>query len=117
MKKAFYKIAQVNEMTGETSLVNVVLYCNTEADEQAAIAEAYNHECVFEEVEEEAKPLTIEERLTAIEKTIDAKPYLAGTWYYRGDKVTFNNSVYTCIAPVGVVCVWSPEEYRQYWSL
>lgn len=42
--------------------------------------------------------------------------YTAGTWYYAGDKVTFDGKVYECIAPDGVVCVWSPSEYAAYWS-
>lgn len=25
-------------------------------------------------------------------------------------------SVYTCIAPAGVVCTWSPDEYPAYWE-
>lgn len=62
-------------------------------------------------------PLTVDERLTALENAAPAPAdYVAGTWYYRGDKVLFNDEVYTCIAPVGVVCVWSPVEYPTYWS-
>lgn len=62
------------------------------------------------------KPLTVEERLTALEKTISAPEYVAGTWYYRGDKVTYEGDTYRCIAPEGVVCVWSPSEYTKYWQ-
>lgn len=43
--------------------------------------------------------------------------YQVGKTYYRGDKVTFNGNVYTCIAPEGAVCVWSPVEYPVYWEL
>ena len=42
--------------------------------------------------------------------------YVAGKWYYNGDKVTYNGKRYTCIAPAGVVCVWSPDEYATYWE-
>ena len=42
--------------------------------------------------------------------------YTAGTWYYAGDKVTFEGKVYECTAPDGVVCVWSPTEYPAYWE-
>lgn len=42
--------------------------------------------------------------------------YVAGKWYYNGDKVSYNGKRYTCIAPSGVVCVWSPDEYATYWE-
>ena len=42
--------------------------------------------------------------------------YEAGKWYYNGDKMTYNGKRYTCIAPAGVVCVWSPDEYAPYWK-
>lgn len=42
--------------------------------------------------------------------------YVAGKWYYNGDKVTYNGKRYTCTAPSGVVCVWSPDEYPTYWE-
>lgn len=43
--------------------------------------------------------------------------FVVGKTYYNGDKVTFNGSVYKCIAPKGDVCVWSPVEYPVYWEL
>lgn len=42
--------------------------------------------------------------------------YVAGKWYYNGDKVSYNDKRYTCTAPSGVVCVWSPDEYPAYWE-
>ena len=42
--------------------------------------------------------------------------YVAGKWYYNGDKVSYNGKRYTCIAPDGVVCVWNPDEYPAYWE-
>lgn len=42
--------------------------------------------------------------------------YIPGKWYRAGDRCTFNGKVYTCIAPDGVVCVWSPAEYPDYWE-
>ena len=39
-----------------------------------------------------------------------------GKWYYAGDIVTFGDTVYECIAPEGVVCVWSPTDYPAYWQ-
>ena len=41
--------------------------------------------------------------------------YVTGHWYYTGDKVSFDGTSYECIAPDGVVCVWSPSEYPEYW--
>lgn len=46
-----------------------------------------------------------------------APEYEAGKWYYTGDLVTFEGKTYKCIAPEGVVCVWSPKEYPTYWEL
>jgi len=58
-----------------------------------------------------------EEETENIEPTALTYPeYTAGKWYYAGDKVTFDGKVYECIAPEGVVCVWSPSEYAAYWK-
>ena len=43
-------------------------------------------------------------------------PYLEGKWYYTGDKCSENGKNYTCTAPEGVVCVWSPSTYPAYWK-
>lgn len=50
------------------------------------------------------------------EQTETAPEYTAGKWYYAGDKVTFGGKVYTCTAPAGLVCVWSPATYPAYWT-
>lgn len=42
--------------------------------------------------------------------------YIAGHWYYAGDKITFEGVRYVCIAPEGAVCTWSPTEYPAYWT-
>ena len=42
--------------------------------------------------------------------------YVVGKWYYNGNGVTFEGKKYDCIAPEGVVCVWSPAEYPTYWQ-
>lgn len=66
----------------------------------------------------------IENRLRVLEEgkqesneTETAPEYQAGKWYYAGDKVTFDGKEYNCIAPEGVVCVWSPADYPAYWEL
>lgn len=42
--------------------------------------------------------------------------YVPGHWYHTGDRVTFEEQRYTCIAPENTVCVWSPAEYPAYWE-
>lgn len=60
--------------------------------------------------------LTLEERVTALEKAAAYAAYVPGTYYYRGDKVSLDGVNYVCVAPEGVVCVWSPKEYPAYWA-
>lgn len=36
--------------------------------------------------------------------------------YHNGDKITYNGTKYTCIAPEGVACVWNPDTYPAYWQ-
>lgn len=43
--------------------------------------------------------------------------YVPGKWYSAGDKVAYEGKQYVCIAPAGVVCVWSPAEYPAYWEV
>lgn len=42
--------------------------------------------------------------------------YVAGKWYYMGERISFNGKNYECIAPNGAVCTWSPQEYPAYWK-
>ena len=75
---------------------------------------------------QEANVLTkieeLEQRVRALE-TGNTEPgeaypdYVVGKWYYNGDKITFEGGKYKCIAPDGVVCVWSPTEYPTEWEL
>lgn len=51
------------------------------------------------------------------EVTEEYPAFVEGKWYYTGDKVSFEGSNYTCIAPEGTVCVWSPLAYPAYWEL
>lgn len=70
------------------------------------------------------KLLELEARVRALEdskqqggETEETAPdYQVGKWYYTGDKVTFDGKTYTCTAPEGVACVWSPADYPAYWS-
>lgn len=43
--------------------------------------------------------------------------YEVGKWYYKGDKVEFEDVIYECTAPDKVACVWSPSEYPTYWTI
>ena len=88
----------------------------SENNEQIALEEADGGIYTVTEDAGFEMPLTLEERVRSLEKTVLPGVYTAGTWYYRGDKVSFEGSGYTCIAPEGVVCVWSPVEYPQYWE-
>lgn len=66
----------------------------------------------------EAHHITIEDEPPVDENgdTIIAD-YVPGRWYYAGDVVKFNGNMYTCVAPEGYVCVWSPTEYPSYWEM
>lgn len=72
-----------------------------------------------------AKLNDLETRVRALENAAATDPaeptdeypeYVAGKWYYNGDKCSFENENYICTAPAGAVCVWSPTEYPAYWQ-
>ena len=76
-----------------------------------------------ESVDVLAKIAELERRVKALEEgqdsgtgSNDVPEYEVGKWYYKDDKVMYNGKEYTCIAPDGVVCVWSPAEYPAYWA-
>lgn len=63
----------------------------------------------------------LDKRVKALEEGDEPAPkeypeYQVGKWYYNGDGCTFESKKYDCIAPEGVVCVWSPAEYPTYWQ-
>lgn len=74
------------------------------------------------------KLIELEERIHTIEQQLanndnpgggdqeEYEDFVVGKWYYAGDKVHFNDKNYICIAPEGVVCVWSPADYPAYWE-
>lgn len=72
-----------------------------------------------------AKLSDLDNRVAALERAGATDPgpgeeyqeYVAGKWYYKDDKITYNGNKYICTAPEGVVCVWSPDEYPAYWQL
>lgn len=77
----------------------------------------------------------LEMRISALERTISeptepdadvptedsgqitAPQFETGKWYYNGDLITYNDIVYVCTAPDGVVCVWNPDDYPSYWAI
>lgn len=71
----------------------------------------------LEELDKRVKALEDAQTNNSEEPTETTYPeYTAGKWYYKGDKVTFEGTVYECIAPEGAVCTWSPTEYPAYWE-
>lgn len=77
---------------------------------------------ISQEVDILAKLEDHEQRLRKLEEggsePSDEYPeYIVGHWYYKDDKITFNEKKYICIAPNGQVCTWSPDEYPAYWQL
>ena len=76
-----------------------------------------------ESVDVLAKITELERRVKALEDgqdsgtgSNDVPEYEVGKWYYKDDKVMYDGKKYTCTAPDGVVCVWSPVEYPAYWA-
>lgn len=70
------------------------------------------------------KVMELETRVRALEKASgtdeeeESYPaYIAGKWYYNGDRCSENGKNYVCIAPEGVVCTWAPSGYPAYWEL
>ena len=69
----------------------------------------------------------IDRRLKALEEAnadteteepaeISYPEFVVGKWYYAGDRITFDEKSYECIAPENVACVWSPVDYPAYWE-
>lgn len=64
----------------------------------------------------EARVKALEEKsVTNGEEEADVEEFISGKWYYSGDKCLWEGKVYTCIAPEGTVCVWTPSDYPKYW--
>lgn len=71
-----------------------------------------------------AKVADLEKRVKTLETQTPTEPeyeeeyppFEEGKWYYNGDKISFEGNNYVCIAPDGVVCVWSPSAYPTYWE-
>ena len=63
------------------------------------------------------KEATEEDAEEAEEYPLYVQPTGVHDAYIAGDKVTYNDKHYICIAPEGVPVVWSPDVYPAYWQL
>ena len=105
--------------------------CLTFEQREELITLARSKANVSNETNENDKLLEFDARLRALEARIAAlenggegtggegespEEYVVGKWYYAGDRITYKSTVYQCIAPNGVVCVWSPDDYPAYWE-
>lgn len=67
-----------------------------------------------------SKLTDLEARIRALEggstSSEEYPEFVPGKWYYTGDTCTFNGVKYSCVAPAGTVCVWSPDDYPTYWE-
>lgn len=58
----------------------------------------------------------MEESDTAVSVPAEyAQPTGAHDAYFAGDRVVYAGVIYTCVAPAGVACVWSPATMPDYW--
>lgn len=94
----------------------------TDSERNELIALARGNATSEHSVDMLAKLVELEQRIKALEEGNADTPtaetieeYVAGKWHYRGNKTLFNDKVYECTAPEGVVCTWSPVEYPAYW--
>lgn len=52
----------------------------------------------------------------SVGETVTYPDFKVGKWYRAGDKITFDNVNYICVAPNGQVCTWSPIDFPDYWA-
>ena len=97
----------------------------TDSEKEELLSLARDNTSAKKEVDLFSKVVELEARVQALENNIPANEpeqaetvldFVDGKWYYNGDRCVWNGKVYTCIAPEGVVCVWSPEAYPTYWE-
>ena len=92
----------------------------TDTEREELYARARNAAAPESSVDLWAKVQELEARVKALEgggqAEQEAAEYAPGKWYYAGNRCVFEGKTYTCTAPEGVVCVWSPAEYPAYWQ-
>ena len=69
----------------------------------------------LQELEARVKALEEKSATNGEEESI-VEDFVVGKWYYNGNKCLWEGKVYTCIAPEGTACVWSPTDYPAYWN-
>ena len=74
------------------------------------------HEKRLAELEELVKNLTASKEDDEEVTEESYEEYVSGRWCKNGDIFTFEGKVFKCIAPEGVTCVWSPNDYPAYWE-
>jgi hypothetical protein len=81
-------------------------------------ANVSNSADVFAKLAElEKRIITLEQSKTDNQDEVVVDEFKVGKWYYNGDKMLFEGEIHICTAPEGVVCVWSPKEYPDYWEM
>ena len=117
------------DLTGIIRKVNTLWFEGKLSDEEKAdlVAMAQGKANPQNSVDLMTKLAELEQRVKALESKGNTategeevteetyEPFVEGKWYYNGDKVSFEGNNYTCIAPEGTVCVWSPLAYPDYW--
>ena len=98
----------------------------TDAERDELYAEARGSAVPGRDADLFAKVVELDAEVKALKELIQAgagqepeevvEKYVTGKWYYNGNKCLWNGKVYTCIAPEGTVCVWSPTDYPAFWS-
>lgn len=94
----------------------------TESEHAELVAKARSSAAPSKEIDLFAKLQELEARIKALEEGKTESPettvdeFVSGKWYYTGDKCKWNGITYTCSAPEGVACVWSPSDYPAYWT-
>lgn len=125
MRKVFENVIEKGGYDLTTMLARIDSYHIsgklTDADRDALYGMARAKAQTVDSIDIYAKLAELEERVRKLENGNATAPtkaaeYVAGKWYYAGDMVTFKGETYTCVAPEGVVCTWSPEDYPVYWN-
>lgn len=91
------------EIDENTDIVKQLMLRVTESEQKLKDLEARIVKLEDPEVEPEEPVVTYE-------------PYNPHKWYYKDMTCSFEGKNYVCIAPEGVVCVWSPTGYPPYWK-
>ena len=111
------------DLTSLCAKINALWVQGSINDEQKdeLIASAQNGADSKDSVDLISKLEELDRRVKALEEnraepSVDAEEFVIGKWYYAGDNCLFNGDKYTCVAPNGVVCVWSPADYPTYWD-